>query len=282
LHALCFNGTLSGGITVTGRDNTTYANGASYTAPNSLSGKLANYRIVGYGVRVKAITSMTDSKGSVVMASIPAETISPLKDSTVGGVTPATDASQTIAAWYSQNGVPYTGSGATALIDAGGLDNLPVATSLSILQLAERSLEIRPKPTSAWWTHFRSTADRQFGYDTVNQASTTDCGDGSYARIGGMEMVLMKFHGCAASTAISEIEVIYHLEGTPAITGGASSQLGGGAGSSWCSLMTLDNVLQSVTKGATFVESVTGAVMRAMSTAGRFSSALSALSIGYV
>jgi len=271
VHAYCFNGVASGGVTLVTRDGTSYSNAGAYTPATTLAGKLANYRIVSMGVRAKCITSMTDGKGSMVAAVLPIESVTCAggPNLTVGGVTAATDASQTIAAWYSQNGIPYTGTGSTAVLDAGGIDNLPVSTSMSVLQLSERPIEIRPKPTTAYWTMFRRSTDGQFGFDTVNQSSPVDCGDGGYLRIGGLETVVIKFHGCAASTAIAEFEVIYHLEGSPSITGGAQSQIAPGGASGWVSMQNLDRVLNTVSQSASFFESATGAVLSAMSAGAR-------------
>jgi len=269
VHAYCFNGAASGGVTLITRDGTSYANAGAYTPASTLSGKLANYRIVAMGVRIKCITSMTDGKGSMVAAVLPVESITPCggPNLTVGGVTAATDAAQTIAAWYAQNGIPYTGTGSTAVLDAGGLDNLPVSTSMSVLQLSERPVEVRPKPTTAYWTMFRRTTDGTFGFDTVNQSSPVDCGDGGYLRIGGLETVAIKFHGCAASTAIAEFEVMYHLEGSPSITGGATTQIAPGGSCGWVDTRQLDRVLNTVSQTASFFESATGAVLSAMSAA---------------
>lgn len=268
-NAVCPVGSCDGASDLQTRDGIVFPKSLMFTNTNNLSGKLVNYRIVAAGVRVKAITSMTDSKGALVVGVIPVESISP-GVTTVGGTLPSVDANQTLGAWYECVGVPYTGVGAAATISAGGIDNLPIATSCSVLRLAEKPLEIRPKPISSYNTQFRSTSDRQYGFDTVNQpAGAIDCGDGSYCRVNGMETVVMKLHGCAASTPVLEVEVIYHLEGTPSLNSSASTQYAAGTGTPTVDYGAFTSTLEMVSKAPTFIEGIVDGALKVMGAAGK-------------
>lgn len=285
VHAFAGTGTISGGSTLALRDGTVYATSGVITAAGTLAGKLSNYRIVSYGVRVKAITSMTDSKGSVVYGVLPCDSILPFGagagvavDCSVGGTAPAADASATLDKYYQAIGAPYTGAGAAAVLDAGGIDNLPVSSSSSVLRLSERALEIRPKPTSSYNTVFRSTTDRQFGYDTVNQpAGAIDCGDGSYNRVNGMEYVLLKVQGAAATTPVLEVEIIYHLEGSPAVLGGATLQLAAGSSTPFVNMSSFFKGIEALARAPSFIESTADGVLKMMSAGATLGRA-----IGYV
>jgi len=207
---------LVGAATLTWADNTTTANVFGWHS-GVLAGKIANYRIVGYGVRITSVSSMTSASGRIVIATLPLESHLVTKQFTVGGVSPATNASltagQTLTGW----GIPTTGTS----VSAAYLAEIPDSVIISMLDLAENDYDIVPNLCSTDAYNFRNSDDRYTGFDMAYQTATGHSSDASYLKFGGFETVVIAVDG-ATTTSPVEIEVIYHVEGCPSTTGGIS------------------------------------------------------------
>jgi len=226
-HAFADQGTFSGSdvsswISWTGNVR---ANCLLTTQFTDTKAKLSNARIVSYGVRLRNIASMTNVSGRVTAATLP------LKDdiivnvaSAVGGTT-ALNTAITKEQWMAAAGVPYSGTGDSAVINGSLLPNLPKNHSVSSLELAERGLDVVPKVVTPYAFGLRNTGNSVVGNDVSPGVATGAifAGDDDYLKFGGFESVLFHGSGFPINTSVMTLEVVYHVEGTP--TMGANAGL---------------------------------------------------------
>lgn len=221
VHALSTRGNIpSGSGLMTAGDGSTYQ--AVFTSTSVLMGALANYRVVGYGVRVVGLQAENTAAGKFQAATLPSTSwvngISPVGGQAATRVDPA----QTIGAWLSSMGVPNTSN----KVDITAIPTLTTSVLGSVNRLNDTPLQITPKITSPEAFNFRLSGDSPIGFMANDQTSASYilAGDASYLRISGHESVLFALTGCPPSTAIAELEVIYHLEGTAAVVGSTGIQ----------------------------------------------------------
>lgn len=219
IHAFATQGTLP-------TEPTTFVTGSgtSYpcctTAAVYLSAQLANYRIVGYGVKIIGIQNDSTAAGKVYVATVP---VSTWLNTTapVGGQTDShTDAGQTMGNWLTDMGIPNS-SNAVAI---GTLPSLSNSVLTSVQRVNETPLQVIPKISSPEGMNFRQSSDSYVGFNSQDQTSTSwvTSGDASYLRVGGHEAVVIGVGGATFGTNILEIEIVYHLEGTAAVVSNAS------------------------------------------------------------
>lgn len=215
-HAVSSRGSISGGVTWSLLDGTTVANGMLSTSPTNTSAQITNYRIVGYGVRIMGVASMTNNAGIVIAAKVPISSWVNSKTDTVGGLAAnTTNSGATMNNTLKSYGVPAYNSN----VDIGVLPTLPNSLEVSMIGVSERPLEILPKVSSSEAFNFRLSNDSAIGFSITDQTSLSyvQSGDASYLRLGGHEAVIIGLSGCANNTSVVEVEIIYHLEGIPTL-----------------------------------------------------------------
>lgn len=187
------------------------------TSPTVLGGVLSNYRIVGYGVKVIGLQAENTASGKFQAATLPISTWVNSRDQ-VGGITATkVDPNQTMPAWLQAMGLQWNGNQLS-------IESIPSLTNSvigSVNKLNDYPMQIVPKITSPEAFNFRQSTDSPIGFAVSDQttASFLLAGDASYMRIAGHEAVVFTLSGCTPSTSIVEVEIVYHLEGTPAATG---------------------------------------------------------------
>lgn len=219
---------IANGATLITKDSTSYANGMYINNPNSLFGKVSNYRIVNWGIRVRQTQSINTTQGTITAALfVPKDgmfhpTIG-TTNAPVGGQSLASGnwSTSTINAYLLGAGLPVSGSGATAKIDVGSLVDFPYHMRASCVNAAENTYEIVPKLVSPSSQMFRGASDSVFGTDIVGQNSVAfiQPGDSSYVVVDGWTNIVLCGTGLLANTAGAiDIEIVYNIEGNPTLT----------------------------------------------------------------
>lgn len=202
-----------------------------YTEPTYLGGQLANYRIVNYGVRVTDIASMTNVSGYFGCVNLQVNSMVPTTY-LVGGYNSAT-AADTLDKVYTAYGIPYSGTGDSAVINGDRLIQYPGYQGWSGMQIAEKSLLINSKIGESCAFNFRQAQDRVHGNDVGPGLATGSIytGDSSYAEVNGFTTTVFHGAGFPANTSVLRLEFVYHLEGIPApfaYSAGGTIQAGNG------------------------------------------------------
>jgi len=214
-HALSSRGNISGGANWSPMDySTAISNAMVYTDQALLAGQITNYRVVGYGVKVFGVASMSNNSGKVLVATVPISSYINARYG-VGGQSPTiANPFATVANTLKSYGIPNSGS----VVDISSIPNMINSMEVSMINISERPLFVIPKITSPEAFTFRESTDNSIGFNIVNQtsASNVQAGDASYLRLAGHEAVLVAITGSALSTPVLEVELTYHLEGTQA------------------------------------------------------------------
>jgi len=263
-HAVLSEGSFTGnGVSDWTRwDGTSAASTLLYTEPGGIKAKISNARIVSYGVRFRNQASLSNVSGRFAAATMPIkdDMLGP-HSGTVGGAF-NTNASDTVERWYSSAGVPYTGTGTTAMIDASQIPSMPNNVSVSSLQMNEVGLDVVPKVITPYAFGLRNTADSYIGNDVGPGISTGAiyAGDDDWLKFGGFESIIFSASGLPANSAAMTLEIIYHVEGTPTL-----SQAGGlvpdAMGKTQVSLAAFHKALDFAAKSASFMAPVVTAAL---------------------
>jgi hypothetical protein len=217
-------GSTSAGGQFTGWTGSNVYSSSSLISTNSgdVAGRIGNFRIVGWGARFSTIASATNNSGLITLAttSLNSNSIEPYR-LPVGGAT-VNNAAMTMAQYYAENAIPYTGTGDTATVNPVTLTALPKNRNYSAMQLAEKPVTVCPKIVAPQAFDLRNTSDSVYGNEPAPGIATGSIyvGDSSYIRTGGWETILIAGVGLPANTTCIGVEIIYHLEGTPQITSG--------------------------------------------------------------
>lgn len=222
-HCVAVKGTMSNASTWLKPSNVSVTTASLYCDPASLANKLVNHRIVNYAIKIKSIASISSNQGVVEAVSFPAHTKIPAAFS-VGGQN-ATNAADTLDRILTTYGLPLNGTGDSATVDTTCLSNFPEYVNCQTLKVSEKTLVINPKITEPTCFEFRQSYDNQWGTDVGIGLATGSIytGDASYSHVDGFQSVFISGTGMPVSTAVCEIEIIYHLEGTPRVTGGLNN-----------------------------------------------------------
>jgi len=193
--------------------------------PSSLASKIVNHRIVGFGVRVFSVSSMTNAQGRVLIATIPIENWINNQDSSLNQFTAPTNAAATRSAFYDDWGIANT----AGTVDVNSTDQYANHKAYSMLELDETTVEIEPKIISAAAFNFKksSTNTGAPGGSVTTQTTAAGValpGNTDMLRVDGHESVLITVAGGVASTSAIDVEVIFHIEGqiSPAVTSASS------------------------------------------------------------
>jgi len=194
-----------------------------------LQAALGDYRVVSWGVRVRNIQPPGTAVGMLDVAQVPAARYLP-------GYDVLTNYAMTVANIESifLGTIAGTGTGFTSLL------NLPDSDEFAVQELMANDLLIVPKIVSPEYANFLSTPSSANGTATqifpdpggevfdVTAKTLTAGTRGDASQMAGRSVVLLHGRGFPNSTSILDIEVIYHIEGTPlgtstALTSGAKS-----------------------------------------------------------
>lgn len=195
-------------------DNTV-ANGARWGIDQqALGSKLDNYRIVGYGIRVTNMSSMTTSQGKFFMGSYPVNSTWHTKDFSIGGAFLPTSAGLTRAATTAPWGVPLDAAGN---FNSSLLAQYPGTVIRSALEMGEEAYDVAARPVDPRAFAFRTSNDQFDGWDVVGGAAAS--GDGSYLDMNGFEALFISLQGAVATQSAYDLEIVYHIEGRPYLGG---------------------------------------------------------------
>lgn len=212
-------------------------------AGNDLAGELINYRVVGWGLKLSAIGSMTTTTGVVTMAAVPYAGYVP-HAIVIGGQSHTSGNSGTMIDFYGWSGIPTTGD----FIDISRLPNMDYSEERTATSLATSPLVFVSRPVDPRAYNFRMSGDMRLGYDTQGQTSTTyiTAGNASQADASGWLVPVIGGSGFPANTVALRAEIVYHLEGTPAYS--ISSMHSGGADPSPVDFQKYVSVLSEVAR----------------------------------
>lgn len=211
-----------GGPTIVGLNdftqNTQSANapGAKYVvSPSALAQVLTEYRTVSWGVRILAKDTATSTKGKVYVAMVPTTDNAPSWNTmeTVTGTQEALG-EYTI-------GMP--------LNSINAVTNLPGVRTFSMQDLLRGEVMLNPVPTHASFYQFKGTADRSTVMwnsgqvladegvfnNTTGLVNATAGGRKDVASLRGGRALIFFATGMPANTNEFDVEVVYHIEGTP-------------------------------------------------------------------
>jgi len=249
-HALSPRGSIVGGNSWLTLDGATVTNAAVLTTTSALSPQLINYRIVGYGVKVIGIASMTTNSGSLTIATVPVDGYQNTKDTIGGQASNSANASATVANTLTSWGVPN----ASSVVSVSSLPSLPNTLETSMINVSERPISVSPKICAPCAFDFKLSSDIGPGYNITSQTSavSVSAGNASFMRVGGHEAVILAATGCPASTSMLDIEIIYHLEGTPFISATANQVVGSDSSNIVCDPVGWMNVVRDVAATPSF------------------------------
>lgn len=213
-------GTISGNFSPFAQN--TYAGYA--ISPSDLSNVLTEYRTVSWGLRLIPKNTATNSKGRYTIALVPTTRNAPSWN-TLATVT-ATNAG-IISEYSSGYDISKTTTQAQAL-------NLPSVRVFSAQDLLRGEIQVNPIPCHQAFWEFKGTADRSnltwaadtvmadeivFDSTTLGAVNSTSGGRKDVASLAGGVAVILSLTGGVASANDFDVEFIYHLEGTPNISG---------------------------------------------------------------
>jgi hypothetical protein len=194
-------------------DGTSAGNWVGIT-PSSLASKLVNHRIVGFGVRVFSVASMTNAQGRVLIATLPVENWLNNNDSSLNAYSNPADSNKTKTNFYNDWGIANT----AGTVDINSSDQYANHKAYSMLELDETTVEIEPKIISAAAFNFKKSSTSTGSPSGVVVSQTTSAGvaltgNTDMLRVDGHETVIVTVQGGPASTAVLDVEVIFHIEG---------------------------------------------------------------------
>lgn len=250
---------ISGGTFVLNANSAvTRANSTSPGTGVDLSNEFINYRVVGWGMKVQTISNLTQTQGTVDVASIPYAGYVP-HEIVIGGQSHSSGNSGDLADFYGWSGIPTSGN----QIDVGRLVAMDNVVEKSATSLAAAPLTFVSRPVDPRAYQFRMSGDNRFGYDIQGQTSTTfiNAGNASQADASGWLTPVLTGTGFVPSTACLRIELTYHLEGTPAFS--VSQMHGGSTSTSPVDFQGYINVLSEVARSEPF-KMVAGSALKGL------------------
>lgn len=227
LPSPCFTAVLpsafNGGPIITGLNSFTQNNpnagavsGGHYIlSPTTLAATLTEYRTVAWGARILAKDTATSTKGKVYVAMVPTTDNAPSWN-TMESVT-GTDA----AIGEYTIGMPLSA--------INSIVNLPGVRTFSMQDLLRGEVSLNAVPTNASFYQFKGTCDRSsttwntgqvladegvFNH-TTGLVNATAGGRKDIASLRGGRALVFYATGMPASTNEFDVEVVFHVEGTP-------------------------------------------------------------------
>lgn len=139
--------------------------------PSSLANKLVNHRIVGFGVRVFSVASMTNAQGRVLIATLPVENWLNNNDSSLNTYSNPSDSNKNKTAFYNDWGI----ANSSGTVDVNSTDQYANHKAYSMLELDEATVEIEPKIISAAAFNFKKSSTSS-GSPSASVVSQTTSG----------------------------------------------------------------------------------------------------------
>lgn len=223
----------SGGPVISGLNDfsqntqTGSAPGAKYViSPSSLALVLTEYRTVSWGARILAKDTATSTKGKVYVAMVPTTDNAPSWN-TFETVTGTADSIGEYTIGMSLNSIH-------------SVVNLPGVRTFSMQDLLRGEVSLNGVPTHASFYQFKGTADRSgimwntgqvladegVFNNTTGLVNATAGGRKDIASIRGGRAMIFFATGMPANTNEFDVEVVFHIEGTPSVvTAGYSGAL---------------------------------------------------------
>jgi len=183
------------------------------TGLTALAGVLESYRVVSWGIKISNLQPELSATGRIMIAMLP-----------IGDTVPTwTDLSN--PALLTTGLIPIVGV-PMGVLDSASLLQLPTALEFTG-DLLHGDLEIAGMYTNASFWNFRvplASSTLLTGYTTGDESSVniggavTSMGFKDSTRMIGGVGIAIYYEGIPLSTSAFQVESIYHLEGTPAIT----------------------------------------------------------------
>lgn len=199
--------------------------GAAYIlSPTQLAYSLTEYRTVSWGVRIIAKDTATSTKGKVYVAMVPTTENAPSWN-TFETVTGTADAIGEYTIGMSVNSI-------------NSVVNLPGVKTFSMQDLLRGEVMLCGTPTSPSFYQFKGTADRSavswnagqvLADEGVYNSSTglvnpTAGGRKDIASLRGGRAMIVFATGMPGNTNELDLEIVFHLEGTPNVVGAGPGQ----------------------------------------------------------
>lgn len=184
----------------------------------ALASKLDNYRIVGCGMRIANMSSMTNAQGKFIVGTYAIDSSWHTKDFQISGVTMPTNAVATAGNTIADWGVPTTTSGTFA---PNLLIQYPGAQLRSAMELGEQCMDIVPRPVDPRAFSFRTSNAQVNGWQTAGAVAgaAVVSGGAEFLDLCGFEAAFVSLQGAVANTSTFDVEIIYHVEGRPYLAG---------------------------------------------------------------
>jgi len=199
----------------------------------ALANQYQQYRIVGWGARLRASVGIT-SNGEITGAVLPLKGLLPWTTDAYPSVLNPTGSSRIPPSYYLNAGpvdsleqymlslgVPMTGSGNSSKVDITKLVAIPSHGTMSHSQVAARGAHFRSRPFEPEVATFKRVGFTSTGTDSVDfSLDATGAGAQQYAvdmspwKLGGWESIVVGGAGYSPNTLIGHIELIYHVEAT--------------------------------------------------------------------
>lgn len=223
--AVSTRGSINNGSTLTYMSGAVKSNATIYNQPGALYGKVTNHRIVSWGARIRNTSPVTAAQGALTVALVPTHQRCRVPNNIPVGGNTASGTGATYAnpeQWLQSMGLPYTGAGASAVLDTGALLDFPFHARYQGTQLAENTFEVHPKLVDGTGRSFRNSNDNAYGLDIIPESSAVyiQPGDASYILCDGWTQIAIGYTGGSASPGANtfEVELIYHIEGSPNVS----------------------------------------------------------------
>lgn len=199
----------------------------TFNGPTSIAAvptSLYNYRIVGYGLKWSWMIPQTAVSGQVSYAMVPSCHYVHPSGVSVGGIT-GTGAGETAFTNYEMIrniGLPTDSN--NGWLSFNGLSQLPLSGLETTVNSYGKTVTMVGRMSGPEAFHFRQSADRKGGYDVVNQTTSSYLvsGDASYLSAHGWSTFAFAGIGLPASTVIGQVELVFHIEGSPSTTLGVT------------------------------------------------------------
>jgi hypothetical protein len=199
----------------------------------TLGGRYKQYRVVGYGARMR-LQAGVSATGEVVAAVLPLKGLAPLATSLIPQVTSITSGTATTFTYANSAGpvdtleqtlkslgLPTVGSGNSARLSIDKLVTCPVHGTASASQVAARGLHFRAKPYEPAAAEFRRVTFEATGTDSADIGWAGSSGnimsqqygvDLGFMKVNGWESIAVGGNGYTPASTVGTLEVIYHLE----------------------------------------------------------------------
>lgn len=168
-----------------------------------------NYRLVGGGIRIKFSNSYNSATGRLFIAVQPSPANLPI-----------VSAGATNTDIYRACDLPFETISAGVIGLPTSILSFPYSMEIPCSELIGNGIEIPFRVSSAEFADWRETdlnANKGPSLVTTTGSTLNDTVPESYCMSGGWSSILVRGTNLSGSTPVLDVEVIYHLEGTPAV-----------------------------------------------------------------